>query len=690
VELIFGRTIRMKFRKATSSGRVLMVSWLLLSLSLAAVAWGEPTAPSARDRYITLELMRLLSREHISRRAFDDELAGRAVEQFLEMLDPWKVYFYEKDVATFRAYAPQLDDALQRGDLKFPYDVYRVMIARVDERMATVEQLLQMAHDFSVPEEIVRDRKALQYPRDENEARERWRLRIKYDLLNLKAEGTEGDAAREKLQRRYRTFAKRMHQMDDEELLEMFLTAVCSAYDPHSSYMSPSSLENFEISMRLNLEGIGASLQWEDGYTVVREIVPGGAAARDGRLKVGDRIIGVGQGATGEIEDVVEMRLTDVVKRIRGPKGTVVRLKVVRSDDPEPRIIDIVRDKVELREGEAQAEIFEVGQKPDGGPYRIGFIDLPSFYMDMEAARQGIPDYKSSTRDVARILIDFASAGVDAVVLDLRRNGGGSLQEALNLTGLFLEEGPLLQVKDAAGRIQPFYDTDGRALWKGPLVVVVSKFSASASEILAGAIQDYRRGLIVGDPATHGKGTVQSLVELGKLLSPFTPTKLGAAKITVQKFYRPSGDSTQNRGVLSDIQLPSLTAHLDVAEADLEYALEFDRVPRMEFRQYDMVDPGLVAELTRRSQERVASSSDFQKDLQQIERYLERKARKTVSLQEEKFMAERRQLDLEQKEEELMQAVEESHRRKIQRDHYLNEVLAITVDYLQLRLLAQR
>jgi carboxyl-terminal processing protease len=365
-------------------------------------------------------------------------------------------------------------------------------------------------------------------------------------------------------------------------------------------------------------------------------------------------------------------------------------LKVVSPDNPEPRIIEITRDRIELREGEAQAEIFEVGQKPDGRPFRIGLIDLPSFYMDMEGARQGIPDYKSTTRDVARILMDFNNVGVDAVVLDLRRNGGGSLQEALALTGLFIEEGPLLQVKDAAGRVQPYYDTDGRALWKGPLVVVVSKFSASASEILAGAVQDYRRGLVVGDPATHGKGTVQSLVELGQLISPLLPLKMGAAKITVQKFYRPSGDSTQNRGVESDIRLPSLTAHLDVAESDLEFALEFDRVPPLEFRQYDMVSPAIIAELARRSAERVKNSPEFRRDMQRIDRYLERKAQKKITLNEEKFMAERRQLDAEKEEEDLLQSMEETHRRKIKRDHYLNEVLNITADYLTIRLLAQR
>ncbi|HPP54298.1 MAG TPA: S41 family peptidase, partial [Thermoguttaceae bacterium] len=479
----------------------------------------------------------------------------------------------QSDVDGFMRQAKELDEAFQRGDIRFGFEVFDVFLRRVDERVRWVDEFLNMEHDFTVDEELVVDRESVQYPADEAEARQVWRKRIKYDLLVLKTtDKLEGQPAREKLARRYHSFAKQMHQMDNEEVLEMYLSAMTSAFDPRTTYMSPRTKEDFEIVMKLELEGIGASLQYEDGYTKVHKIIPGGAADKDGRLKVGDRIVGVGQGKDGEIVDVVDMKLSDVVDLIRGKKGTVVRLKVIPADAGEQKIIEITRAKIELKDSEAQGEIFTVGKKPDGAPYKIGVIDLPSFYMDMTGARMGLPMFKSTTRDVRRILEDFNAKGVDAVILDLRRNGGGALTEAINLTGLFIEEGPVVQVKDAEGRVQPYLDSDQEMVWKGPLVVLVSKFSASASEILAGAIQDYRRGLIVGDHATHGKGTVQSLLDIGRELFRIPNAKnLGALKVTMQQFYRPSGDSTQNRGVVSDIEWPSLTTHLDVGESDLDY-----------------------------------------------------------------------------------------------------------------------
>ncbi len=348
-----------------------------------------------------------------------------------------------------------------------------------------------------------------------------WRKRIKFDLLRLRVDEEEKmtvEKQREKVLRRYVSFSKRMHQTDREEVLEMYLSAMTMSFDPHTSYMSPRSLDNFEIQMRLELDGIGAALQSIDGYTVVNKIIPGGAAGKDGRLKPEDRIVGVGQGADGEIEDVVDMKLSDVVDRIRGKRNTVVRLEVTDKDGLDRRIVEITRAKIELKDSEAQKAVFEIA-KPSGAPYKIGVIDLPSFYLDMEGVKNGIPNFKSTTRDVRLILEEFNKQQVDAVILDLRRNGGGSLQEAISLTGLFIEDGPVVQVKDANGDVHAYMDNDnGSIVWKGPLVVMISKFSASASEILAGAIQDYKRGLIIGDHATHGKGTVQSLMDLGAQL----------------------------------------------------------------------------------------------------------------------------------------------------------------------------
>ena len=358
-------------------------------------------------------------------------------------------------------------------------------------------------------------------------------------------------------------------------------------------------------------------------------------------------------------------------------------------DNPERKKIKITRAKIELKDKEAHGEIFDSGQRSDGRPYRIGVIDLPSFYMDMNANRRGIPNYKSTTRDVHRILDDFNAQEVDAVVLDLRRNGGGSLTEAINLTGLFIDQGPIVQVKDTRDRVTPYLDTPGTA-WSGPLVVLTSKFSASASEILAGAVQNYRRGLIVGDHSTHGKGTVQSLMDIGHRLFGQWPTRpMGALKITVQQYYLPNGNSTQNRGVLADLELPSLTTHLDVGETDLDYPIAFDQVKPRKFSQTGHVDAAVCDRLRYLSEQRRSTSKDFQKVLENIARYKEQKEKKYITLNEEKFLEERKELSAEDEENKVFEDQANLNKSTIKRDYYLDEVLAIAVDYLNLRQVAR-
>ncbi len=669
---------------------VLLMLFVVSGIGLAVCA--APLTPSANDRQIALTVTSLLNREHLSKHKLNDEISERCFEMFLKTLDPMKIYFYQSDIDAFAARKQELDDAIRRGDVKFAYDVFSVFLRRVDERVSLIDELLAAKHDFTADEQMLIDRDSLQYPTNEAEARERWRKRIKYDLLLLKVDETEGQEAIDKLSRRYHSFAKRMHQTDDEDLLEMYLTAMTTSFDPHTTYMAPSTLENFAIAMRLELEGIGAALQAEDGYTVVKEIIPGGAASKDGRLKPGDKIVGVGQGANGEIEDVVELKLGDVVKLIRGKKDTLVRLQVVPAESKDRKIIEITRAKIELKDKEARAQVFDAGNGPDGKPYKVGVIDLPSFYMDMDGAKFGLPNFKSTTRDVRRILERFTEQGVDAVVLDLRRNGGGSLQEAINLTGLFIDRGPVVQVKDYDGRITPYNDVDGGMPWEGPLVVLISKFSASASEILAGAIQDYGRGLIVGDHATHGKGTVQSLRDLreeifgANLFRLRNIEPLGALKITMQQFYRPSGASTQNRGVVSDVELPSLTTHLDVGEKDLDYPVAFDQVEPMRYPKLGYVNEAIVDHLKRLSDQRQQSSEDFQKVLANITRYNEQKDRKFVTLNEAKFLEERAELNADKEQEKTIEELNESGGLEIKRDYYLDEALAVTADYLsQLR-----
>jgi len=698
-------SVAMMKRLRISGMLALLLAVSVLGLSTCA----DPGAPSTRDRSIAVTVATLLPRDHLSRHPLDNLISERTLKSFLKSLDPMKVYFYQSDIDAFMQKQDALDDMIKRGDISFGYTVFQTFLERIDEKLKLVDEFLAAQHDFTIDEEMVTDHDTAQYAKTPAEIREKWRKRIKYDLLVLKAEAANGkndkasngkageeeakpynhQEAVEKLSRRYHNFAKRMHQTDSDELLEMYLTAMTTAYDPHTNYMSPSTLENFDIQMRLNLEGIGAELQSEDGYTIIKKIVPGGAADKQGQLKAEDKIVGVGQDTEGAIEDVMDMKLQDVVQLIRGKRGTVVRLKVISPGNSKPKIIAITRETIQLKDKEAQAKVFELDQKANGQPYKIGVIKLPSFYMDMSGARLGMNDYKSTTRDVRKILERFNDQGVDALILDLRFNGGGSLQEAINLTGLFIDQGPVVQVKDADSQVQAYNDPEPGAVWKRPMIVMINKFSASASEILAGAIQDYRRGLIVGDHATHGKGTVQTLMELGQTLFrlPNSP-QLGALKITMSQFYRPDGDSTQKRGVLSDIELPSLTTYLDVGEADLDYPVEFDRIAALHYNKFNLVDKSICDRLRYLSEQRRHSSKDFERVQRNINRYLEQRERKSVTLNEKKFLEEREEINADKEEQKQIEEMNDSG-DSIKRNYYLDEALAITLDYVKLVMVAR-
>jgi carboxyl-terminal processing protease len=646
----------------------------------------RPTEPSGEDRQITNAVTALMQKAHLSGQLLDDTISARCLDTFIKELDPLKLFFYQSDVDEFLQNRTMLDNWLLRHDIKFAYVVFNRFLTRVDERIKLAQIELERTHDFAADEEMVRDPEAATFAKTPEEAAERWRQRVKFDLLKEIADDVAMDEAVKKLRKRYDSIAKSWHQTDDDELLERYLSAMTTGFDPHSSYMSPSTLENFNITMRLELDGIGASLRSVDGYTVVQNVIPGGAADRHGGLKPEDKIVGVGEGKTGPMEDIVDMKLNDVVQKIRGRRGTIVRLEIDPADNTERKTLVITRDRIELKDSEARSEIIERGKKADGTPYRLGIIQLPSFYMDMDGARMNLPDYKSTTRDVRRLLEEFKQQNVDAVVIDLRWNGGGSLTEAVNMTGLFIEDGPVVQVKGPDGRTQPYKDQDeGLMVWEGPLVVMINKFSASASEIFAGAVQDYGRGIVIGDHATHGKGTVQQLFNLGELMFRIRDVpNLGALKLTIQQFYRPGGDSTQNRGVVSDVELPSLTTHLDVGESDLDYALAFNRVEPLPHDMYHMIDAKLIEALRERSQQRISQSEYFTKANKQIARYEEMKDRKTVTLNKEKFLAERKELDAEKEQEEMFDDMTDPTRPVYEMDGYGEEALDITVDYLDL------
>ncbi len=673
------------------------------------------TDPGDHERVITSSVTYLLQKEHISKRPIDAEISKRTLSNLFKALDPQKLYFYQADIEQFAQYEPNLGAWFREGSSQFAYAVFKAYLSRLETHIGVMLELLDEPIDFTVDEEMVTDRDSLRYSLTKNEARERLRKRVKYDLLLLqmddlidqkngkkdekkddaadesqaekKAEGPAKTPAEkhkeavEKLKKRYTSLLKRMRQVDSDDLLEIYLTSMTSSFDPHTSYMSARTLENFEIMMRLELDGIGASLMSDDGYVVVKSLVPGGAADKEGTLKIDDKICGVGQGPEGPVEDIVDMKLDDVVKKVRGKRGTIVRLEVIPADGSSKKIVQIIRAKIELKDSEAKGEVFEAGKKADGSPYKLGVINLPSFYMDMEGVKMGNRDYKSTTRDVRKILQGFKADGVDAVILDLRNNGGGSLPEAISTTGLFIKSGAVVQVKDAYGKVMPHRDDDVTMDWDGPLVVVTNKLSASASEILAGAIQDYHRGLIIGDKTTHGKGTVQTLTNIGWELVRSQGAKLGALKVTMQQFYRPLGDSTQFRGVESDIEIPAITTHMDIGEGDLDYAMPFDKVAPQKIDNYQYTNPDVIRALKTNSEARVAASDDFKKLQKKIDFYCNMKERKTVSLNAEKFLSERSDMidDEEKKlEDKVMRSANE-----IKRDFYLDEVMNITLDYMR-------
>lgn len=703
-------------RKSACLGKKFVVVCLFALFPLS-VAHAQETdklePPSRNDKLVSQLVARLMQRDHLSSRPLDDSISERAFSMFVKTLDPMKAYFLQSDIDEFSKWKTKIDDQMKVGDYSTAYAIFERFLKRIDERTELALEMIDIDHDYSLDEELVTDTDLLKYPLNESEAREVWRKRIKYSLLVLrgdkekeakkKAEGDEKKSKvkkiepKEVLRKRYRSFARRMHQLDNEDVVERYISAITSSFDPHTSYLSRGSFENFLIQMSLELEGIGATLQGSDeGYTVIKSIVPGGAAATQGGLKVEDKIVSVGQGNEdgtnsdsklmavhgNDFVDATGMKLDDVVGMIRGKAGTIVRLSVMSENDSELHTVKIRREKIKLEDSAAQGAIFEEGKKADGTPNKIGVIELPSFYADFDAGASG---GRSTTTDVLKILNDFKSKEVDALVLDLRANGGGSLREAIDCTGLFIDLGPVVQVKDAYGDIDELNDENRGMAWDKPMVVLTSKFSASASEILAGAVQDYQRGLVVGDTSTHGKGTVQSLMNISQLVYRVRNPKndFGALKITTQQFYRPNGDSTQKRGVLSDIVLPSITDKMDVGEADLDYPVEFDRVPRASFSTYDFIGPQITKSLQQRSQERLTKSEKFQDQIVKIEKYVEQKNLKTVSLNEEKFLARRRELNAEKEDEKEIEK-QMLPKNEIERNFYLDEVLRITVDYMEM------
>lgn len=655
-------------------------------LLVATTMFAQQFGGAQSHEQATVKLVsEMISKYHISQKTLDDRISGMLLNKFIKELDSQKLYFLKSDIDGFARYRDQLDDLLKVGQITFAHEVFKLYLQRLDDRVVVAHSLIDAPHDFSVDESMVIDGELLGWSADVKELNERWRKRVKYELLSMHLDKVAPEEARKRLHKRYETMKRNAHDTEDSEVLEMFLSSVAHCFDPHSSYMSPQTVEDFQIMMRLSLQGIGAALRSEDGMTTVASIVPGGAAEKDGRLKVGDKIVGVGQ-EDGDFQDVVEMKLNRVVRLIRGERDTKVRLKVLR-ETGVTEMIELVRQTIELKASEVKGEIIQSNERLGSGPkMKIGVINIPSFYRDFSGAQQGKDDFKSTARDVEKVLADFRQqGGVDVVVVDLRTNGGGALSEAIEVTGLFIDQGPVVQVKEQNGRVKSHDDEETGVVYAGPLVVVCNRLSASASEIFAAAIKDYGRGIVVGDTTTHGKGTVQNVMPVSSQMFRVLPggKDRGALKLTINQFYRVNGDSTQNRGVESDVVLPSLIDHMDLGESFLDNALAFDHVDAARHPVLPLVSPQIVMALRDNSQRRVAVDPKFQQVQKDIERYLARKNRKSVSLNEESLRAERE----EDKAAKEVEKEEEEHETKsdtapvFAKSEYNDEVLRIAEDY---------
>ena len=627
----------------------------------------------------------MIKAQHINHPDLDDEISTHLLDRYIKVWDPQKLYFLKSDVDEFRKSAEELDDEIKAGDVEFANKVFARFIDRMNEHGPMISAHINAEHDFTADEEMTLDADDVDWAADKAALKERWRKRIKYEILNLRLEDTEAADIKERLEKRYSRNRKLLAQTESHEILELYLSSLTHCLDPHTSYMSPQTLEDFRINMELKLEGIGARLKFQDGNTVVEEVIEGGAAAAHGKLKKGDKIIGVDpdgpEGKEGMI-DVVEMKLSKVVDKIRGPAKTTVTLRV-KPEGAEVVNYTMKRQTVKLTEQEVKGKIIDASKWADGRGGKIGVLNIPSFYRDFRQASRG-GDFKSTSRDVRKVLDQFKAEGVDSLIVDLRWNGGGALQEAIEVSGLFIPRGPVVQVREPGDRVRTYTDDDPGMAWTKPMFVVCNRLSASASEIFAGAMKDYHRAIIVGDRTTHGKGSVQNVMQVAGRLSFLGPDR-GALKLTISKFYRVNGATTQKKGVESDVVLPSLLNNRDIGEDALDFALDFDRIQKASYIPFTGFGNDKVTRtVAANSAARLKESKDFAKVRSDIARYVERKNRKTITLNEAKLREEEEALKREREEEEetMKKASGNDDEKDIFVDNpYNRELVNITLDY---------
>ena len=588
---------------------------------------------AASRETVAMSVGRLLEEGHYTRQKLNEDVSKKFLQTYLEMLDFSHLFFTQKDVDELNAkYASSMAGDVLLGNLKPAFDIYALYTKRVDDRVAKIKELLKQPIDFKSNATVDLSRQKSSWPKDEAEADQLWRGRIANELLQEHLSEHPIEPAPQLVSRRYDRLARNVHEEDKDEQMKLFLDALAQAYDPHSEYLSKADMKNFSINMGLSLVGIGAMLRSEDGYAKIESLVPGGPAQADGRLKVGDRISAVAQGPADYV-DVREMRLDKVVEMIRGKKGTHVRLLVIPSDATDPsrrKNVELVRDEIKLKDQEARADII-IKKDENGDPIKLGWLTLPSFYADMDKHQ------KSTTRDVLALLKRLKKENIAGLVIDLRRNGGGSLEEALSLTGLFLKSGPIVQTKDYNGSIRVSANPDPGIAYSGPMVVLTSRQSASASEIFAAALQDYGRAVVVGDKNTFGKGTVQTILPIGRFASLLGnhSDEDGALKLTIQKFYRVAGGSTQLHGVASDIVLPSLSDLPEFGEGALKNALPYDEVSKARYTKWSDSHSLFIDQLRRRSEERIKGDREFHYVMEDIDRLRHKLDENRISLNED-------------------------------------------------------
>ena len=637
---------------------------IVLSVAFAAVfgaATAKPTEtpessvllkPTTDQAEAAIWAMRFLSRFHYKPMPLDDAMSEKIFDGYVDGLDGDHLFFTRADIDTFAAARDKLDDAIFERDLNAPFTIFNLYQKRVGERLAYSRELLAKPFDFSKQETYEFERAKAPWAKDSAELDDLWRKRVKNDWLRLKLAGKADKDIRETLDKRYSNYMDRIRQLNSEDVFQTFMNAYAMAIEPHTNYLSPRASANFDIAMKLSLEGIGAVLQRQDEYTAIREIIPGGPAAISGKLKAGDRVVGVGQGDSGPMTDVIGWRLDDVVDKIRGAKGTVVRVEILpeaAGPDGKHELLTLTRNKVSVEEQAAKKSVIDI--KNGDTSRKVGVISLPTFYQDFDARRRGDGNYKSATRDVERLLGELREEKVEGIVVDLRNNGGGSLDEATDLTGLFIDKGPVVQIRDAGGRVEEKSDRRAGASWTGPLAVLVNRSSASASEIFAAAIQDYGRGVIIGEP-TFGKGTVQNLLNMDDMARNEKPT-YGDLKMTVQQFFRIDGGSTQLRGVVPDINFPLTVAAEDFGESSYDNALPWTSIAKADYAPVADLKP-MVPLLIARHEARTSKEPEWQNFESDIADAKKMRDEKMISLNEQVRIKERDEQEAKRKAREAL------------------------------------